>query len=562
MEMTKTNEKKGRGLELLIFGIYAITLILISCFHEPWYDEAEAWQMSKASLKDILFYIPHYEGHPALWYLILSVPAKLGVPYEIGLKAVANVAALIYGYLLMFKSPFPKVIRYSLPFHYFFFYQYGIVSRPYCLMVLCFFLMAMAFKNRNEKPFRFLIPMAFLCALSGYGIVLAGGICIAWVLEICMEKQWKFFTLSFWKDRRILGLFLLLAVAVLIILEIMPRPDTYATSRQASNGFGTRLIYTLFMMLPDSTVITVLEGAAYLNRAHIGIGMLIIGSLVGICLDLALILFASKKNLKYFVIPYVLFSVFAACVFLLAHHIGLSLVFVVFWLWIAFEDPEKLWLFTKLKAKVKLAEGDAKTLKKAGWFAIALLLLIPFYWTAGASFLDVTQPYYYGREVANFLKNTGLSELKIMGGFDTSVPAVLDEGEDLAKYVNTELVARPVAVMAYFDHNLCLNLNMGRDDAAYALHRIPSADENRETIMAWREMGKPDVIIDEEGMWILLGNKTFQEEYAAVYEYQPYMHIWKAFPSKYNIVYKGYVYLRKDLLSKYGLTAIEVNGGY
>ncbi|MBP5732670.1 MAG: hypothetical protein J6W66_02420, partial [Lachnospiraceae bacterium] len=176
MEENMKTKKQSQIIEWLIFAAYAVLLIVIACFHEPWYDEAEAWQMARgASIHDLLFYIPHYEGHPSLWYLILAIPAKLGVPYEFGLKSVAILAALIYGWLFLFKSPFPKLVRYSLPFHYFFFYQYGIISRPYGLSVLCLLLMAMAFKTRNEKPWRFILPMAFLCASSGYGIVLAGG---------------------------------------------------------------------------------------------------------------------------------------------------------------------------------------------------------------------------------------------------------------------------------------------------------------------------------------------------------------------------------------------------
>ncbi len=556
--MTKeaNTNKKEQILQWVIFGAYAALLIIVSCFHEPWHDEAEAWQMAKAPLKDILFYIPHYEGHPALWYLILSIPAKLGVPYELGLKSIACAAALVYGWLILFRSPFPKILRFVLPFHYFLIYQYGVLSRPYCLMVLCLFLMAMAFRKRNEKPFRFLLPMAVLCALSGYGVVIAGGICLAWVWEILCEKGWKFWTLSFWKDRRILGLFLLLVVAVAVILEIMPRPDTYATTRGAGNSLIVRLLYTMFMMLPDSTVITVLEGAAYLNKAMIAVPIIIVGVVIGICMLFAIACFGAKKDLKYFFVPYVLFTVFAACVYLCAHHMGLILVFTIFWLWLAWENPERGWLFGKLKGKMKVAESDARTLGIAGRIALAVVLIIPLYWTAGASFLDVTQPFYYSRDLAKFLKNTGLSELKIMGGFEERIPLPFPEGGDFYDYVNTELVARPVTVTAYFDRNICENLNMGRDDAAYALHRVPSAEENRKNIEAWRAMGAPDVIINDEGMFLVLGDDALGN-YVAVYEYAPFMHIWKAFTSKYNIQYKGYVFLRKDLLDKYGLKPIQ-----
>lgn len=562
MEQAIAKEKKRKSIEWLIFAAYAVSLIVISCFHEPWYDEAEAWQMARgASLHDLLFYIPHYEGHPSLWYLLLAIPAKLGVPYEIGLKSIAVMAALIYGWLILFCSPFPKWIRYVLPFHYFLFYQYGVISRPYGLSVLCFFLMAMAFRSRNEKPWRFLFPMAFLCALSGYGIVLAGGICIVWVWDICREKKWRFFTAEFWMDKRIVGLFLLLIVAVLIILQILPKPDTYATSQAATNSLLTRLIYTVFMMLPDSTVITVLEGAAFLSRAQLAISIMLVGIVIGAGYLLFLYAASSKKTLHYFVIPYVFFTVFAAIIYFCAHHMGMLLAFVVFWLWIALEDEDRFAAWKKMTAKVTLQEHDRKTLQFAGKFALAIIMLMPIYWTVGASFLEIATPYYYGRDMAKFLKDTGLYELNVMAEYDISVPDdVIGTDYDVMDYVNTEIVARPVAVLPYFEHNFCKNLNMGRDDAGYVLHIVPSKEENARVLAEWKKMGVPDVIIHETNLKLVFGDEVNLSDYVAVYEYSPYANIWKAFPSKHNVAQRGYVYLRKDLLEKYGLQKIQPYG--
>lgn len=560
MEQAAIKEKQSKVTEWLIFATYAILLIVISCFHEPWYDEAEAWQMARgASIHDLLFYIPHYEGHPSLWYLILAIPAKLGVPYEWGLKSIAVAAALVYGWLLLFCSPFPKWIRYSLPFHYFLFYQYGVISRPYGLSVVCFFLMAMAFQKRNEKPFRFLLPMAFLCALSGYGIVLAGGICIAWVWDICREKQWKLFSVSFWKDKRILGLFLLLIVAVLVILQILPREDTYATSVSGTNSIITRLLYTFFVMLPDCTVLTVLEGAAYLNKANIRIMIMIVGIVVGILMLLFILAVSNKKNRHYFMIPYVLFAVFSATVYFCAHHMGMLFAFTVFWLWIALQDEDRLATWQNFRGKITIQEQDQKTLTKAGRFALAIVMLMPVYWTVGAGVLEVTTQYYYGRDAARFLKETGLYQLNVMAEYDIDVPQeIIGTEYDVMDYVNTEIVARPVAILPYFEHNFCKNLNMGRDEAGYVLHIVPSKEENQNTIAAWKEMGIPDVIIQETNLKLVFGDAVSMADYAPVYEYAPFANIWKAFPSKYNAAYSGYIYLRRDLLEKYGLEELAI----
>ena len=60
------NKLKEKRIELFVFLIYVVGYILISAFHEPWFDEAQAWQIAKcANIKDILFEIPHYEGLPS-----------------------------------------------------------------------------------------------------------------------------------------------------------------------------------------------------------------------------------------------------------------------------------------------------------------------------------------------------------------------------------------------------------------------------------------------------------------------------------------------------------------
>ena len=63
MEQAAIKEKQSKVTEWLIFATYAILLIVISCFHEPWYDEAEAWQMARgASIHDCFSTFPITRG--------------------------------------------------------------------------------------------------------------------------------------------------------------------------------------------------------------------------------------------------------------------------------------------------------------------------------------------------------------------------------------------------------------------------------------------------------------------------------------------------------------------
>lgn len=102
---------EGKKLNIIVLLIYSVMLIAVICFHEPWYDEAQSWLIARdASFREMLVKIPHYEGHPPLWWLILAVPAKLGMPYELSIK----ISKLLLLYLQNIYSFFTRLFRNGL----------------------------------------------------------------------------------------------------------------------------------------------------------------------------------------------------------------------------------------------------------------------------------------------------------------------------------------------------------------------------------------------------------------------------------------------------------------
>ena len=123
-------------LHCIVLAAYVIVVATVMCFHEPWFDEAQAWLIARdCSWREMILERPHYEGHPPLWWMMLAIPAKLGVPYEMGLKTINLTCAALMIWLLEFKTKLPEVLKGILPFSYFLCYQYGVTSRPYALMV-------------------------------------------------------------------------------------------------------------------------------------------------------------------------------------------------------------------------------------------------------------------------------------------------------------------------------------------------------------------------------------------------------------------------------------------
>ena len=86
----KVEAFSGKEPEIFVLLIYAATHLCMALVHEPFFDEAEAWQIARsATIRTLLLETTHYEGHPPLWHLILMPLAKDGAPYELSLKLVS-----------------------------------------------------------------------------------------------------------------------------------------------------------------------------------------------------------------------------------------------------------------------------------------------------------------------------------------------------------------------------------------------------------------------------------------------------------------------------------------
>ena len=73
--------KTGRIFALGSFLAYALATFFVLRHHEPWRDEAYTWLVARdLTLPGIIIQMGH-AGHPSLWPLLLSIPAKLGFPY-------------------------------------------------------------------------------------------------------------------------------------------------------------------------------------------------------------------------------------------------------------------------------------------------------------------------------------------------------------------------------------------------------------------------------------------------------------------------------------------------
>ncbi len=539
-----TSPKKQVPLELLFFCFYCVLFIVVTCFHEPWYDEAQAWMIARnASFKDILFQIPHYEGHPPLWHLILFPFARLGLPFEPCLKGISFVISAAAVWLLLYRSPFPKGIRLALPFTYFLFYQYGVISRPYCLLMLAFFLAAWAYPSRNEKPFSFVLSLMLLCAASSYGILFGGGIALAWLLELLFPRDPDMplsgRTGKFLKSRQFFALLVLLAAALALIFLIFPAKDANGINLEdPANNLLFRIAYMFFVAPLDALFFQSIGYGALLWQkipALTFAGGLLLGAIL-----FAMLFLIGKRRGKalLFVIPYTLYAVFCANIYFWTHHTGIILLFFLFYLWCCMDGQKD--------PAVLLPEG--KRPRFAYYMLTLFSLAMSLMWSATASYTDITRNYGHGRSLAAFIRENGLDQYRIMIAWDHG------EDEKTGKITSLDVTNCTLGISAlpYFSHNLFYNFREGLDEHLYSYNMLPSDARSEEVIRQCRSEGIPDIIVGY--CWL---EDIFPSDMTANVSYLPVTciednYIWKN--GLYETYY--YVYVRTDLLNEIGLPVI------
>lgn len=534
----------GPHCEWLVFVLCLGCVVFVTCFHEPWFDEAQAWLIARdASLQDILFSLPHYEGHPPLWHLILLPFARAGISYEVGIKLVSILLSGTAFWLILFKSPFPRAVRFVLPFTYFLFYQYTIISRNYSLMLLAFVVVAMCHRTRNRRPFGYVLALMLLCASSAYGLAFSAGIALVWVGEL-WRKRWLRKKMG--EDalpgggRRLAALGLLLAWGVALGLLILPSPDAYALGLGQENSLLLRLLYMVVLAPLDALCFQSAHAYGLLSQMTFVPLALIAGGCI--FLLVAPVLYWVGRGygkLPLLLLPYGCFALVSASTYFYSHHIGVIALFLLFWLWTCLGDDERPFQEPPFLKK-RVAEKKMPWLKGIALIVLAACLGISVFWTASASAQELSQPYGVGREISEFIVDNGLEDTKIMIGWGWEYA----EGGGYVEIVGQQ---DSPTTNAYFDHNVFYNGYDLENNATYLTHQRYSEEYTRTVLSTWRENGPPDVLLGDCDLSVVFGSAySVEDDYALVKRFS------SGFVWKDNYFSAGTsLRIRRDLLKQF-----------
>jgi hypothetical protein len=164
-----------RWPEWCALSVYAALVAFAIPYHEPWADEAQAWQLARTlSLADLFKKYIRYEASPGLWHFLLWVLSRAHVNYA-GLHWICGVIAVASASLLIFRSPLPRYLKLTLPFTYFLLFHYAVVARNYVLVPPLLFMIAIFWKRR---PFVVALLLGLLANTSLHAAVISGGLAI------------------------------------------------------------------------------------------------------------------------------------------------------------------------------------------------------------------------------------------------------------------------------------------------------------------------------------------------------------------------------------------------
>lgn len=225
-------ENKINLVLIIAWGIISFTMIF---FHESWRDEAQSWLIARDLNLAELFSQLKYEGHFILWYLIIMPFAKLGFPY-ITQNIISWFICLIAVIIINLKSPlklYQKVLfTFSLPL----IYQYPVIARCYALIPLAISLIALFYKDRKEKPFRYILSIVLLANTHTLMLGMVGILLLEFYIDIFKTRKEN----SKAQNKKYILSFILTAVLLFItalpILNSLTSNQTIGSNRSGDDS--------------------------------------------------------------------------------------------------------------------------------------------------------------------------------------------------------------------------------------------------------------------------------------------------------------------------------------
>lgn len=347
--------QRAAGIVLLI--VYVAATLYVGLHHEPWRDEADKWLAARDMT--LAQAIPHWtsnEGSPGLMLVMLKVLTTLHLPY-LSMTLLHLVLAWAAAAVLLFATPFPRVVKALVLASYYFAYEYAVIARSYVLTVLLAWIVIAIYPRRHEKPVAYAIAIALLFNANVHGAILGAILFALFVFE---------------RPRSVTPVVLMTAGGILAWAQMRTQPD--AAFPHVIREF------------------TPLKGWIALGNAFFpGIPPLAAG--IGAIVVLAFVVASLRKRVD-------------ALVMLAGSFVLLELLYVTVWFG-GYRHSGMLLLATLL------AIGMARDLTRTATAALSIALLAGALFGLRAASADVKYDFSGSREMGQFIEAQHLDRLEI-----------------------------------------------------------------------------------------------------------------------------------------------------
>lgn len=364
-------------LLLLAFAGYVLVVLLGALVHEPWWDEAQAWLIARdAPLPELFARDLRYEGHPPLWYLILAVPARLGLPYE-SLKVAGALAGIAGVFLLLFRCrAVPLAVRLLLPFSFYFAYQYTVVARSYVLFGPLLIGLALLYERRGEHFGAYVALLILLANVSVHGSTMSCALAALLAFDLLRGR------IVVPAKRLAIGIAVFAANLIMLAVVLWPPPDNTSYVSHHSVVDPRRYAEVLREIFPQ-----LFWGTGVSAGVIAAIGMIVL-----------LIWFGSRGTLPLYLLTT------AAALFVSARYYSL---------W-----HEGIFFFVILFVAVIGFGRASGSMRWLDWLAQAVLIVVlvrHVQWTASSLNYDMHYEFTGSARAAEFIRDQHLDRLRVAG---------------------------------------------------------------------------------------------------------------------------------------------------
>ncbi len=413
---------------LLDLALYVALLAYVIPRHEPWADEAQAWELAKTlSLKSLFGTYIHYECSPGLWHGLLWILARLHVTYY-GMHWFTAAIALISMAILLFKAPFPLYVRLLLPFTYFFAFQYAVVARNYVLFPTILFALASIWPIRREHPIALGFLLGLLANVALHGTVVAIGLSLILLIEWYgtrnVELQYR--------SRRLIAAVLFSSMLAVALWSLYPAPDagwlvparqmpsSISTSAASNHPWLQHLSSSFAFLIAALIRLTHVLSYGFTDKFPLGI----------VAWALLLWRLGRQHRLQYF-LPVILLAIVCMCSLFSFYHAGLFWVTFLFVWWTTWPDPPS-------------GFGKGNRMEAALLLTVVLCIVAQLVWAINAIRYDVSMPYSSNRDAAAILHKYRSQGYRV----DVAVPPKEEDSGQAAFYITgiePYFIAEPIS---------------------------------------------------------------------------------------------------------------------